>query len=61
MAIGGSNRLVSCRELAEFLSVPERTVRDNWRKWNLQAHKVGRAIRFRERDVDAWLQRNTLD
>jgi excisionase family DNA binding protein len=60
MAVGGSNRLLGCREVAEFLSVPERTVRENWKRWGLTAHKVGRAIRFRERDIEAWLQRNTI-
>jgi len=60
VAIGGSNRLIGCREVADFLSVPERTVRENWRRWGLKGHKVGRAIRFRERDIEAWLQRNTI-
>lgn len=60
MANGGSNRLIGCREVAEFLSVPERTVRENWRKWGLTAHKVGRAIRFRERDIETWLAVNKI-
>ena len=60
MAIGGSNRLIGCKEAAEFLSIPERTLRENWRRWGLTAHKVGRAIRFRERDIEAWLQKNTI-
>lgn len=61
VSVGGSNRLVGCREVAEFLSVPERTVRENWRRWGLKAHKVGRAIRFRERDVEAYLEANRID
>jgi excisionase family DNA binding protein len=60
MPVGGSNKLIGCRELAERLSVPERTVRDNWRKWGLTAYKVGRAIRLRERDVEVWLQRSQI-
>jgi excisionase family DNA binding protein len=60
VAIGGSNRLIGCREAAEYLSVPERTVRDNWQRWGLLGYKVGRAIRFRERDVEAWLERQAI-
>ena len=49
---------MSCKEAAQYLSVPERTLRDNWRRWGLKAHRVGRAIRFRERDIEAWLEKN---
>lgn len=54
MASGGSNRLLGVPEAAEFLAVPERTLRENWRRWGLSAHRVGigRAIRFRERDIE---------
>ena len=61
MAIGGSNRLIGCKEAAGFLSVPECTVRENWRKCGRTAHKVGRAIRFRERDIETWLAANKID
>ena len=61
MAIGGSNRLIGCKEAAEFLSIPERTLRENWRRWGLTAHKVGRAIHFRERDIETWLAVNKID
>lgn len=30
MAIGGSNRLVGCKKAAQFLSVADRTLRENW-------------------------------
>jgi excisionase family DNA binding protein len=60
MASGGSNRLIGCKELAEFLSVPERTVRENWRRWGITGYKIGRAIRFRGRDVETFLQKNIV-
>jgi excisionase family DNA binding protein len=47
-------------EAAEFLAVPERTLRENWRRWGLSAHRVGRAIRFRERDIERWLDQNRI-
>ena len=45
---------------SEFLSVPERTLRENWRRWGMPGYKVGRAIRFRERDIESWLERQTV-
>jgi excisionase family DNA binding protein len=57
--LGGSNRLMSAREVAEILAIPERTVRDGWREWGLQAYRVGKHLRWRERDVYAWIDRQT--
>ena len=31
--LGGSNRLLSARDVAAILGIPERTVRDKWREW----------------------------
>ncbi len=35
-------------------------MRDNWARWGLTAIRVGRAIRFRVRDIEAWLERNEI-
>jgi excisionase family DNA binding protein len=54
MAIGGSSRLLPVPEAAEYLSVAERTLRENFRRWGIPAHKVGRALWFsgaRRRDL----------
>lgn len=56
--MGGSNRLLSAREVAEILGVPERTVRERWREWNLPAYRIGKHLRWREREVHAWIDRN---
>jgi len=37
------------------LGLPERAIRAEWKRWALQAYRVGRAIRWRERDVHAWI------
>jgi excisionase family DNA binding protein len=55
--LGGSNRLLSSVEVGELLGLPERTIRARWRDWGLPAHRIGRALRFRERDVLAWIDR----
>ncbi|WP_431933738.1 helix-turn-helix domain-containing protein [Nonomuraea jabiensis] len=48
---------MSVQEVADYLGVPKTTVYDRWRAWGLKAHKVGRALRFRERNVESWLER----
>lgn len=56
--LGGSNRLLNSREVGELLGLPETTIRAQWRKWGLQAVKVGRALRWRERDLEAWIEKH---
>ncbi len=57
--LGGSNRMLPARDVAAILAVPERTVRDKWRDWRLQAYRIGKHLRWRERDVHAWIDRQT--
>jgi excisionase family DNA binding protein len=60
MAIGSSNALLSVPEAAGFLSIPERTLRENRARWGIPAHRVSRTIRFRMRDLEAWLEKNKI-
>jgi excisionase family DNA binding protein len=55
--LGGSNRLLSSRDVAAILAVPERTVRDRWKEWGLSAYRIGKHLRWKERDVYAWIER----
>lgn len=55
--LGGSNRMLSARDVAAILGIPERTVRDKWREWELPAYRIGRHLRWKERDVNAWIDR----
>jgi excisionase family DNA binding protein len=57
--LGGSGRMLPTREVAAILAVPERTVRGKWREWGLQAYRIGKHLRWRERDVHAWIDRQT--
>ncbi|MEW2223289.1 helix-turn-helix domain-containing protein [Streptomyces sp. NPDC006990] len=52
---GGSNRLLTAGEVAEWFGVSETTVRNRYRSWGLKPQKIGRLLRFRERDLRAWL------
>ncbi|MFE7269425.1 helix-turn-helix domain-containing protein [Streptomyces sp. NPDC057623] len=58
MTAGGSNRLLTPEEVASWLQVSEITVKNKYRAWGLKAQKVGRLLRFRERDIIAYLEDN---
>jgi len=57
--LGGSNRLLSSREVAAILAIPERTVRDKWKEWGLPAYRIGKHLRWKERDLYAWIERQS--
>jgi excisionase family DNA binding protein len=59
--LGGSNRLIGVRETAAHLDVPVSTLYKHWREWQLTAYRVGRALKFRERDIEVWLERQRVD
>ena len=54
--LGGSNRLLSSRDVAAILAIPERTIRDRWKEWGLPAYRIGKHLRWKERDVYAWIE-----
>jgi hypothetical protein len=54
--LGGSNRVLSLAHAAELLDMPPRRLRENWRSWGLPCYRVGRELRFTERDLRAWLK-----
>jgi excisionase family DNA binding protein len=58
--LGGSNRLLSSRDVAVILAIPERTVRDRWKEWGLPAYRIGKHLRWKERDVYAWIERQSI-
>lgn len=59
--LGGSNRLLNSKEVGELLGFPERTVRAQSKTWGLKTYRVGgRALRWRERDVEAFIGRSVV-
>lgn len=56
--LGGSNKMLTLRETAEFLGVPHTSLQANWRKWDLPAHRVGKRVQFRVRDLELWLDQH---
>lgn len=54
-------RLYTPKETARLLNVPVRTLeRWRWERSNLPYVKVGRAVRYRVSDLDAWLDANMV-
>lgn len=55
-ALRDIERLLSARELARYLEVPVKTIY-TWRyhKTGPQGFRVGKHLRFRQRDVESWL------
>lgn len=51
-------RLLSAQEVADYLGVPITTIY-NWRHRNQgpPGLRVGRHLRYRRRDVEAWIER----
>lgn len=62
---GGSNRLITATEAAETLGVSRDWLYKNWRAIGLKAKDMSRpgarrkTLRFAERDVEAWIERNS--
>jgi excisionase family DNA binding protein len=50
-----SDRILNLAHAAAYLDVPERRLRDHWRRWEIPVYKVGRELRFRLSDLEAWL------
>jgi predicted DNA-binding transcriptional regulator AlpA len=54
--LGGSNRLLNLADAAALLGLPKpRALRDYHKKWGVPSLRVGRELRFRERDLHAWI------
>ncbi len=51
-----NGRLLTAREVADRLGLTTETVLVWVRQGRLPAFRLGRAIRFREADLDAWLE-----
>jgi excisionase family DNA binding protein len=55
--IGGSNKMLTAEQTAEFLGVSLTTLYRQWKAWGLRGYRVGHGLKFRERDIESWLER----
>ena len=56
-----TERLLTAREVADRLGLTTETVLVWVRRGELPAIRLGRAIRFREDELDAWLEQRSTD
>jgi excisionase family DNA binding protein len=54
------NQLWSIERLAQYLDVPEATIRDWVYKRRVPFVKVGRHVRFKPSDVDEWIEQGGI-
>ncbi|MFE3453665.1 helix-turn-helix domain-containing protein [Nonomuraea sp. NPDC059194] len=51
---------MSVQEVADYLGVPKSTVYSQWKPWGLKGYKVGRYLKFRQRNIEAWLESQVI-
>ncbi|MEU4224720.1 helix-turn-helix domain-containing protein [Nonomuraea sp. NPDC026600] len=57
---GGSNHLMSVKDVAAYMDVPESTVYACWKKWELPGYRIGKHLRFRVRNVETWIDSQVI-
>jgi excisionase family DNA binding protein len=50
-----ASRLMTLEDLAQYLAVSPRWVYDNHQSLGMPALRIGRTLRFRRTQIDAWL------
>lgn len=53
---GAIERLLTATDVAEWLSLSKHTILDMAEDGRLPSFKLGRAVRFRPSEIDAWLE-----
>jgi excisionase family DNA binding protein len=53
-------RLMTLEEVAEYLAVTSRWIYDNHEQLGMPALRIGRGLRFRSDNLEAWLDTRTL-
>lgn len=44
------------REAAEYCGIPLRTWQSHYLIWGVPCFRIGRAIKFRQSELDAWIE-----
>lgn len=58
--LGGSNRYISLAKAAALLDVPPRKLQRHRARWGIPAYPLGNELRFRERDIHAWMAKRRV-
>jgi len=51
---------MSAQETAEYLGLNVETLYRRWEEWGIQAYRIGRWLKFRERDVENWIEKQAV-
>ncbi len=51
-----NDQLLTAAKLADYLGFSASTILDMWERGDLPGFKIGRAVRFRPAEVEAWLE-----
>lgn len=57
---GGSNRLLTSKETADLLGVSVDYLYRSWQELGLTGYRIGRLLKFRERDIENWIERQAI-
>lgn len=58
---GSKDKMMTINELAEFLSVSRHTIYGWTSMRSLPYYKLGRTVRFRKKDIEAWLEKQKVE
>lgn len=58
--IGGSNKVISMHDAADYVAVSYHRFAANYKAWGIAYHTIGGRIKFRERDLEHYLERNRV-
>jgi hypothetical protein len=57
--IGGSNRVMTMREAADYLHRSYKNFAANYKGWEITPTRIGRRVYFLQRHLDHFIERNT--
>ncbi len=56
--VGGSTHLWRVAEAAQLLGISESNLRHTWKEKGPRPHRVGKLLKFMERELAQWLEEN---
>lgn len=54
-SIGGSNKLLTMKESAEYLRRSYKNYASSYKRWGIPAHRIAGRVYFRTRDLESFL------
>jgi len=48
---------MSSQETADYIGVNVETLYRRWEEWGMKAYRIAGKLKFRERDIENWIER----